>query len=182
MTKWDYINKKRSHSNLRYSHFRPISISLSNLVPISMRIPQRGGNPAFPIFMHISCRPLYIANKATMIIFVAIVASPLDLCNRILTGTADDNIKRLQREQNALARVVHWMPQIAHILPNLAIASIGAQESVTNSCYCLGRLLDSVSLSTWENRCDSGYHSGLLAFSCAAVRFGNNLPANSYLF
>ena len=36
MTKWEHINNKRSHPHLSYSYSRPISISLSNLVPIPM--------------------------------------------------------------------------------------------------------------------------------------------------
>ena len=44
MTKREYISNKHSrrHSHLSYSHSRPISISLSNLVPIPMRIPREG--------------------------------------------------------------------------------------------------------------------------------------------
>ena len=40
MTKWEYVNNKRSYSHLSYSHSRPIPISLSHLVPIPMGIPR----------------------------------------------------------------------------------------------------------------------------------------------
>ena len=42
LTKWEYINNKRSHSHLSYFHSCFIPISLNNLVPILMEIP-RGG-------------------------------------------------------------------------------------------------------------------------------------------
>ena len=54
MTKWEYINKKRSHSHLSYSHSRPIPISLSNLVLIWCSFGAHGnpmvgmGIPHFP--------------------------------------------------------------------------------------------------------------------------------------
>ena len=53
ITKWEYIKNKRSYFHLSYSHSRLISISLSSLVPIPMRIHSHG-NLAFRIPMHIS--------------------------------------------------------------------------------------------------------------------------------
>ena len=38
MIEREHINNKRSHFHLSYFHSRPISISLSNLVPIPMGI------------------------------------------------------------------------------------------------------------------------------------------------
>ena len=42
MTKWKYVNNKRSHSHLSYSYSRPIPIILSNLVLNPMGISWEG--------------------------------------------------------------------------------------------------------------------------------------------
>ena len=42
MTKWEYINNKRSRSHLSYSHSLHIPFSLNNFVSIPMGIPRKG--------------------------------------------------------------------------------------------------------------------------------------------
>ena len=64
-------------------------------------------------------RPLLDRNVANMIA-CSIVSSRLDYCNSLLYGTSDKNLKKLQRVQNRLARVVACTPTRIHIHPVLA--------------------------------------------------------------
>ena len=51
MAKWEHINNnKLSHSHLSYSYSSLTPISLSNLIPIPMRIPREGSYP-IPIYI-----------------------------------------------------------------------------------------------------------------------------------
>jgi hypothetical protein len=61
----------------------------------------------------------YLSPQTAAVIGAAIVASKLDYCNSILTGITTVNIKRLQRVQNALARVIYRVPRREHITSTL---------------------------------------------------------------
>jgi hypothetical protein len=50
----------------------------------------------------------------------AIVGSRLDYCNSLFHGISDNNIKKLQRVQNTLARIVTETPRFEHITPVLS--------------------------------------------------------------
>ena len=65
--------------------------------------------------------------KTTVIIVQALVISPLDYCNSLLSGLPAIIIKRLQRVQNAAARVIAKADRRDHILTN------SLQTSNTNS-------------------------------------------------
>ena len=53
------------------------------------------------------------------VLATALVSSRLGYCNWLLYGIADIDLKRLQRVQNQLARVVTWSPPFTHNLPLL---------------------------------------------------------------
>ena len=58
--------------------------------------------------------------QASRTIAVAIVGSRLDYCNSLLAGTFISNLTRLQRVQNALARVAAQKPRFCHNTPVLS--------------------------------------------------------------
>ena len=63
-------------------------------------------------------RPLLTSDSA-VVVACGIVGSRLDYCNSLLYGTSVDNLSRLQRVQNTLARVVTKSGWRAHSLPIL---------------------------------------------------------------
>ena len=63
-------------------------------------------------------RPALTSDSAAMVA-CGIVGSRLDYCNSLLYGTSVDNLSRLQRVQNTLARVVTKSGWKAHSLPIL---------------------------------------------------------------
>ena len=50
----------------------------------------------------------------------SVVGARLDYCNAVLYGTSEANIAKLQRVQNALARIVKRTSRYDHIMPVLA--------------------------------------------------------------
>ena len=61
----------------------------------------------------------YLTTRSAAVIGSAIIGSRLDYCNSLLYGITSSNLSRLQRVQNALARVVCRTPLRAHITPIL---------------------------------------------------------------
>ena len=143
----------------------------------------------------------YLTPQSAAVLGAAIVASKLDYCNSILTGISSTNIQRLQRIQYALARVIHRVPWREHITPtitklhwlpvqqrihfNLALLTWKALH-LRQPSY-LAELLNQRSTNGEHNLRDRGImlvlpptstQLGDRAFSCAAPRLWNSLPAS----
>ena len=63
-----------------------------------------------------------MSTKTATMVACAIVSSRLDYCNSVLAGISDANLKKLERVQYSLARVVTGMPVYSrdHMMPVLA--------------------------------------------------------------
>ena len=61
----------------------------------------------------------YLSRKTTESLVHAFVSSKLDFCNSLLYGLPDVHIAKLQRVQNAAARLVVGLPRFCHITPVL---------------------------------------------------------------
>ena len=61
----------------------------------------------------------YLSRKTTESLVHAFVSSKLDFCNSLLYGLPDVHIAKLQRVQNAAARLVVGLPRFCHITPML---------------------------------------------------------------
>ncbi len=141
----------------------------------------------------------YLTPQSAAVLGAAIVASRLDYCNSVLTGIAVDNIKRLQRVQNALARVIHRIPRRAHITPTLIklhwlpvhlridfkLAIITWKALNLQQPSYLSELLHQRTVNSQRNLRDNGLllvvprtatRIGERAFSSAAPRLWNSLP------
>ena len=62
----------------------------------------------------------FITEDTTKTVASAVVGARLDYCNSVLYGTSRENINKLQRIQNALARVVKLRSKYDHITPVLS--------------------------------------------------------------
>ena len=59
-------------------------------------------------------------NETANTVACAIVSTRIDYCNSVLIGTTEENLKKLQRVQNSLARVVSGSRRSDHITPVLS--------------------------------------------------------------
>ena len=62
----------------------------------------------------------YITEDTAKTVASAVVGARLDYCNSLLYGTSREHINKLQRFQNALARVVKLRSKYDHITPVLS--------------------------------------------------------------
>ena len=143
----------------------------------------------------------HLTPQSAAILGAAIVASKLDYCNSILTGISSTNIQRLQRIQYALARVIHRVPWREHITPtitklywlpvqqriNFKLALLKWKALRLQQPSYLAELLNQRSTNGEHNLRDRGImlvapptstQLGDKAFSCAAPRLWNSLPAS----
>ena len=114
-----------------------MGVTLDSCLTFDQHITQLVRNCNYHIRSLRHIRPL-INRDTAVTLACSIVASRLDYCNSVLYGVSDANIKRLQRTQNSLARVVcraqyntpttnllcelHWLPIRQRI--NYKIATI----------------------------------------------------------
>ena len=61
----------------------------------------------------------FLSNEAAQTLVHAYVMGKLDYCNSLLFGLPDKQIKKLQRVQNAAARLISYTPRFGHITPVL---------------------------------------------------------------
>ena len=61
----------------------------------------------------------FLSNEVTQTLVHAYVMGKLDYCNSLLFGLPDKQIKKLQRVQNAAARLISYTPRFCHITPVL---------------------------------------------------------------
>ena len=143
----------------------------------------------------------YLTPQSAAVLSAAIVASKLDYCNSILTGISSTNIQRLQRIQYALARVIHRVPWREHITPtitklhwlpvqqrkNFKLALLTWKALHLQQPSYVAELLNQRSTNGEHNLRDRGImlvvpptstQLGDRAFSCAAPRLWNSLPAS----
>ena len=57
----------------------------------------------------------YLSEQTTKTLVHALITSRLDYCNSLLYGMPQSLIDRLQRVQNAAARLIHGVPKFQHI-------------------------------------------------------------------
>ena len=62
-------------------------------------------------------------NETANTVACAIVSTRIDYCNSVLIGTTEENLKKLQRVQNSLARVVSGSRRSDHITPLTPVLS-----------------------------------------------------------
>ena len=61
----------------------------------------------------------YLTENATRSLFTALVIPKLDYCNSLLAGLPQYLVRKLQRTQNAAARVIKRRSKRSHITPTL---------------------------------------------------------------
>jgi len=154
---------------------------------------------------HYHCRALrhvrkYVSEDIAKSIAASLVGARLDYCNAVLYGTSRNNIDKLQRVQNTLARVVklrskydhvtpllsqlHWLPIAARIRHKIAVLTFKAVS--TKKPGYLAELV-SIHKSTRELRSSSRWPNQLQvpnvktafrsrAFCQAAPAVWNSLP------
>ena len=61
----------------------------------------------------------YLSNETAILLANAMVSSRLDYCNSLLYGVSKSNIAKLQRDQNALCRIIFRLDKISHVTPFL---------------------------------------------------------------
>ena len=125
-----------------------------------------------------------------------IVSSRLDYCNSLLYGSSAENIQRLQRAQNTLARVVtgsrtsstpllhqlHWLPIDYRIRYKISTLTYKILQQPAYLQPLLSRYIPSRSLRSGEQmqliipRTNTGI--GARSFSVAAPTIWNSLPLN----
>jgi hypothetical protein len=144
----------------------------------------------------------YLTPHSAAVLGSAIVASKLDYCNSLLTGISSSHIKRLQRVQNALARIIHrvpwrdcitptliklhWLPVEQRINYKLALLTWRAYH-YRQPAY-LAELLSQRTTNSGHDLRDRGVmltvpksttsRIGDRAFSCAAPVLWNSLPTS----
>ena len=69
--------------------------------------------------LEVSCHILYIPLSTAKTISNALISSRLDYCNSLLNNIAKQDLSKLQRVQNCLARVVLRAPRFSRSLPLL---------------------------------------------------------------
>jgi len=75
---------------------------------------------AITMYLHnLSCIRKYLDKKTTECLVHAFITSLLDYCNSLLYGLPDWLISKLQRVQNAAARLVYKTPRFCHTSPIL---------------------------------------------------------------
>lgn len=62
----------------------------------------------------------YLSKQTTETLVHALISCRIDYCNSLLYGIPDTTLKKLQRVQNAAARLVSGTPRFCHITPVLA--------------------------------------------------------------
>ena len=145
----------------------------------------------------------YLTRQDTECLVHAFIGSKIDYCNGLLYGLPTSATSKLQRVQNAAARLVTGSPRFCHITPVLeslhwlpikyrihfkivlltfkCIYGLAPQYLVklisirTNSRYSL-RSCDSLSLTPPSGKCLATL--GDRAFQSAAPKLWNGLPAN----
>ena len=143
-------------------------------------------------------RPL-LDEKTANTVACSIVSSRLDYCNSLLYGTSNKNMAKLQRVQNALARVVtgtkrrdhirpalkklHWLPVAQRVEYKVALITqkvVSTQQpqylAELITPYRPTRTLRSSSQQSLA-RCRTKKAIGERAFSFAAPTVWNNLPS-----
>ena len=157
----------------------------------------KGSNHHIRALRHI--RP-FLSREVANTIACSIVGTRLDYCNAVLYGTSQQNIMKLQRVQNSLARVVsgasrrdhirpvlmalHWLPIAQRVEYKVALMTYKVlatgqptylADIVTE--YKPSRHLRSSSVRTLAVRRTKTVIGGR-AFSCAAADVWNRLPDN----
>ena len=61
----------------------------------------------------------YLDQQTVKTVVHSLVSSRLDYCNSVLSGVTDRNIRKLQKVQNAAARIIHKVPKMMHVTPIL---------------------------------------------------------------
>ena len=142
----------------------------------------------------------FLTHDSAVTVACGIVSSRLDYCNSLLYGSSAENIQKLQRAQNTLARVVtgsrsrtgstpllqglHWLPvdyRIRYKISSLTY-KILHQQQPTYLQPLLSRYIPSRSLRSGEQiqliipRTNT--RIGTRAFSVAAPTIWNSLPLN----
>ena len=59
----------------------------------------------------------YLSRQSTEILVYAFISSRLDYCNGLLYGLPDYLLNKLQRIQNACARLIFWEQEFCHVTP-----------------------------------------------------------------
>jgi len=106
-------------SNITYSvRLKSLGVTLDRTLCFDEHVKNmvRASNFHIKALRHI--RPL-LDNKVANTVACSIVTTRLDYCNSVLYGTSAANIKKLQRVQNSLARVVAGARRREHITPVL---------------------------------------------------------------
>lgn len=70
-------------------------------------------------YIHIWRIRKYLSPNSTETLIHAFITSRLDYCNSLLYGTPQVQIDKLQRVQNAAARLIFKQPKFSHITPLL---------------------------------------------------------------
>ena len=143
----------------------------------------------------------FLTHDSAVTVACGIVSSRLDYCNSLLYGSSAENIKKLQRAQNTLARVVtesrsrtsstpllqelHWLPvdyRIRFKILSLTYKILQQQQQPTYLQPLLSRYIPSRSLRSGEQMQlvipRTNTRIGTRAFSVAAPTIWNSLPLN----
>ena len=138
----------------------------------------------------------FLTHDSAVTVACGIVSSRLDYCNSLLYGSSAENIQKLQRAQNTLARVVtgsrsrtgstpllqglHWLPvdyRIRYKISSLTY-KILQQQQPTYLQPLLSRYIPSRSLRSGEQMQLVIPRTNTRAFSVAAPTIWNSLPLN----
>ena len=97
---------------------RDLDVWIDSKLTMSIHINKTCGAAFFYLYNICHIRK-FLSKESTETLIHAFIKSKLDSCNSLFYGLPDSLTSKLQRIQNACARVVYSMPKFCHIMPLL---------------------------------------------------------------